>query len=239
MIPLKDTVQSRSFPWVNWLLIALNVLMFMAELSADARGQAEAMIEQFGVVPARFLQYHDAHELSTIITTMFLHGGWLHLIGNMWALYIFGDNVEDRMGPARYLIFYLLCGITASFTHIYFNRSVNLPSVGASGAIAGVLAAYLILYPRARVITLIPILIFPLFIEIPAVLFIGFWFVSQLLNGAFEIVRTVYSPETGGHGGVAWWAHVGGFITGAVLVWPFAVLPHQPGRRYADETYPW
>src|SRR2546430_839845 len=133
MIPLKDTIPSRSFPIVNWILIALNVLAFMGELSADAR------------------------EFATLFTSMFLHGGWFHLFSNMWALYIFGDNVEDRMGPVPYLIFYLLCGLAAGMTHIYFNRNSTMPSLGASGAIAGVLGAYLLLFPHARIIALIPI----------------------------------------------------------------------------------
>jgi len=239
MFPIKDTVQSRSFPIVNWLLIGLNAVMFTAELSADARGQGQALIEEFGVVPARFLHYCDAYEVGTLITSMFLHGGWFHLFSNMWALYIFGDNVEDRMGPVKYLIFYLLCGLAAGITHIVFNRYSTMPSVGASGAIAGVLGAYLLLFPSARIIALIPIFIYPLFVEIPAVFYLVFWFVSQLLNGTLEIVQTAYGPEARAQGGVAWWAHVGGFVAGMALVWPFAVPKRKLRKRYADEYYPW
>jgi len=239
MIPLKDTIPSRTFPWVNWMLIALNVLMFMVELSADAHGAAEALISTFGAIPARFLYYRDAHELSTLITSMFLHGGWAHLFSNMLALYIFGDNVEDRMGPARYLIFYLICGLIAELTHIYFNRDSTMPSIGASGAIAGVLGAYLLLYPHARVFTLIPVFFIPFFVEIPAVVFLGFWFISQLLNGTLEIVHTIYSPEARHAAGIAWWAHAGGFIAGALLVWPFSKPERKMPKKYPDEYYAW
>jgi membrane associated rhomboid family serine protease len=239
MIPLQDTVPTRSLPLVTWLLIALNVVMFMAELSADANGLGEAMVQNFGIIPTRFLAYHDLREVSTLITAMFLHGGWFHLFFNMWALYIFGDNVEDRMGPARYLTFYLVCGLAAGLTHIYFNSHSTMPSIGASGAIAGVLGAYLLLFPQARVITLIPILFYPLFIEIPAVLYLGFWFISQLLNGTLEIVHSASSPEAREVGGVAWWAHAGGFITGVLLVWPFAIPRRKLRTRYVDEYSAW
>jgi membrane associated rhomboid family serine protease len=239
MLPLKDNILSRSFPVVNWTLIALNVLMFAVELRADANGQAEALIQAFGVIPARFVTYHDAREVITLFTSMFLHGGWLHLIGNMLALYIFGDNIEDRMGPGRYLGFYLVCGIAAGLTHIYFNRNSVMPSIGASGAIAGVMGAYLLLFPTARVITLIPIFIIPFFVEIPAVVFLGFWFLSQFFNGTLEIVHTVYSPEARAQSGIAWWAHAGGFLTGMLLVWPLASTRPKPRRRYVDEYYPW
>jgi membrane associated rhomboid family serine protease len=239
MLPLKDNVPSRSFPVINWTLIGLNVVVFMAELSAYAHGQLEGLIEDLAVIPARFLQHPDAHELSTLITSMFLHGGWFHLLSNMWALYIFGDGVEDRLGPARYLVFYLLCGLAAGMTHICFNRNATVPSLGASGAIAGVLAAYLVFYPWARIITLIPILFVPFFLELPAPVFIGIWFLSQLLNGTLEIAHNVYSSGAPSPGGVAWWAHVGGFVAGAVLAWPFAASRARPRKRYADEQYPW
>ena len=239
MIPLKDTIPSRTFPVVNWILIALNVVIFMGELAADSHGQAEALISNFGLIPARFLYYRDAHELSTLITSMFLHGGWAHLFSNMLALYIFGDNVEDRLGPAKYLIFYLLCGLAAQMSQIYFNRDSTVPGIGASGAIAGVLGAYLLLYPHARVITLIPVFFYPLFVEIPAVFYLGFWFVSQLLNGTLEIVHTIYSPEVRHAGGIAWWAHAGGFVAGALLVWPFATPKRKMQKKYPDEYYAW
>jgi membrane associated rhomboid family serine protease len=239
MVPLKDTVPSRSFPLVNWMLIGLNVFMFMAELSAASRGQVEAMIHDFGIVPARFLAYPGPRELSTLITGMFLHAGWLHLFSNMLALYIFGDNIEDRMGSAKYLVFYLLCGILAGVAHIVFNTSSTVPSVGASGAIAGVLGAYLILFPHSTVITLIPVFFYPIFVEIPAVIYLGVWFLSQMISGTMQIVHTIYSPEARAQGGVAWWAHAGGFIAGALLVWMFATPQRKLRPRYADEYYPW
>lgn len=239
MLPIKDTIQSRSFPLVNWLLIGLNVVMFFGELTAAATGNAQSLIYNFGVVPERFLSYHDARELSTLITSMFLHGGWFHLLSNTWALYIFGDNVEDRMGPGRYLVFYLLCGLAADATHIYFNRYSTMPSIGASGAIAGVLGAYLLLFPRARIIALVPIFFFPLFFEIPAVFYLVFWFFAQFLNGMLQIVQNVYRPDAQTTGGVAFWAHFGGFLAGVLLVWPFTAPQPKPRKRYVDEYYPW
>lgn len=231
MFPLQDTVQSRSFPVVNWMLIALNVFIFFVLLSLGPL--AEVYVTIFGLVPARLLTYPGPLEFLTLFTSMFLHGGWAHLISNMMALYIFGDNVEDRMGSGRYLLFYLLCGLAAAFVHIAFNPNSLIPTVGASGAISGVLAAYLILFPTARVITLVPLFFLPWFVEIPAVFYLGFWFVSQLLNGILTIVAGVQA-----FGGVAWWAHVGGFLAGLVLVRPF--VSHRYIRRvYADEYFPW
>lgn len=239
MFPLKDNIPTRSFPLINWVLIALNVVVFMGELSAQAHGQVEQLIYEYGVIPARFLSDPGPREFITLITCMFLHGGWFHLISNMWALFIFGDNIEDRMGPGRYLVFYLLCGIVAGLTQIFVNSQSTMPSVGASGAIAGVLGAYLLLFPHARVITLIPVFFLPLFFEIPAVFYLGFWFLAQLFSGTLQIVQTVYSPEVRQAGGVAFWAHAGGFIAGALLVRPFTA-PSQPvRRRYADQYAPW
>jgi membrane associated rhomboid family serine protease len=146
---------------------------------------------------------------------MFLHGGWLHIIGNMWTLYIFGDNVEDRMGTIRFLAFYFICGLAAGLVHFFTNPNSTLPTVGASGAIAGVLGAYFLLFPTARVITLIPLFFLPLFVEIPAITYLGFWILSQIFSGAISLGL----PED--VGGVAFWAHVGGFITGALLHWLF------------------
>jgi membrane associated rhomboid family serine protease len=164
---------------------------------------------------------------------MFLHGGWLHLIGNMWVLYLFGDNVEDRMGPARYLAFYLLCGLAASLTHYAINPGSTVPTLGASGAISGVLGAYLLLFPTARVITLVPVFIIPFFFEIPAVVYLGFWFVMQLFSGTLSLAGAE-PPE-----GVAWWAHVGGFVTGMALLPVFKKSRKQYRHYYADEYWPW
>jgi membrane associated rhomboid family serine protease len=231
MIPLKDTVQSRTLPIVNWALIVLNVLFFFMLLSAGPR--AEARVAVWGVVPARLLEDPSLWQFATLFTSMFLHGGWAHLLGNMLALYIFGDNVEDRLGSGRYLLFYLICGLAAAAAHIALNPASAVPTIGASGAISGVLAAYFLFYPSARVITLILLFIFPWFVEIPAMFYIGFWFLSQLLNGTLAVVGGTQT-----FGGVAWWAHVGGFIAGLILG-PLLARRRYIRRRYVDEYYPW
>jgi membrane associated rhomboid family serine protease len=231
MIPLKDTVQSRSFPIVNWMLIGLNIFVFFILLSSGA--QAEAWVEDLGVVPTRLLQDPSSFQAVTLFTSMFLHGGWAHLLGNMLALYIFGDNVEDRLGSGRYLLFYFICGLAAAAAHIALNRNSPVPTIGASGAISGVLAAYLLFFPSARVITLVFLFIFPLFVEIPAVFYLGFWFLSQLFNGALAVVSDMQT-----FGGIAWWAHVGGFIAG-LLLGPLLARRRYIRRRYVDEYYPW
>jgi membrane associated rhomboid family serine protease len=231
MIPLKDTVQARSFPIVNWILIVVNLFVFLIELSFGAN--AERLITVFAVVPARLLAAPGLGQVLTIFTSMFLHGGWLHLISNMLALYIFGDNVEDRIGHGRYLLFYLTCGLIAAVTHISFNSASLLRTIGASGAISGVLGAYFVLYPRARVITLIPLFILPWFVEIPAVVYLGFWFLSQLWSGALSIVSGAQAV-----GGVAFLAHIGGFIAGLLLVRLFEQRRYIR-RVYVDEYWPW
>ncbi|PWH19538.1 MAG: rhomboid family intramembrane serine protease [Ardenticatenia bacterium] len=231
MIPLQDTIPSRSLPLVNWMLIALNVLIFLMMLSLGP--YAERIVFLLGVVPLRLLAYPDLAQAFTLITSMFLHGGWAHLFSNMLALYIFGDNVEDRMGSWRYLAFYLICGIIAALTHVLFNPASRIPTIGASGAISGVLGAYLVLFPRARVITLLPWFFLPWFVEVPAVTYVGIWIASQLLNGMLAIVTGAQA-----FGGVAWWAHIGGFFAGFVLVYLFA--SRRPARRtYPDEYFPW
>jgi membrane associated rhomboid family serine protease len=237
MFPLKDTVRARDMPIVNWLLIGANVLAFVVETSLGPAG-LERFVHYFGVVPARFLHAFGVHEVLTIFTSMFLHGGWFHLISNMWALYLFGDNVEDRMGHGRYLLFYLLTGAVASLTHILFNPGSPIPTVGASGAISGVLGAYLVLFPTARVVTLVPLwFFFPWFVEIPALIYLGMWFISQLFNGLFALAAP---GVIGTYGGVAWWAHVGGFVAGLLLV---KVFERRRERYYyvwyPDEYWPW
>ncbi len=231
MIPLKDTVHARSFPIVNWMLIASNLLIFF--LLATQGRFAEVYVRAFGLIPARLLADPGPPALLTLFTSMFLHGGWAHLISNMLALYIFGDNVEDRMGSSRYLLFYLLSGLAAAFIHLMFNPTSRLPTVGASGAISGVLAAYLILFPTSRVITLIPLFFLPWFVEIPALFYLGFWFLSQLFNGFLTIVTGAQA-----FGGVAWWAHVGGFVAGLLLT-PFFIRRRYVRRVYIDEYFPW
>jgi membrane associated rhomboid family serine protease len=235
MIPLRDDVPSRTIPVVNITLIVLNVLAFLYELSLG-RG-IERFVYHAAVVPALFTGQDGALQLPEILTTtlnpllggrvllaMFLHGGWAHLIGNMLYLWIFGDNVEDRMGHFRYVVFYLLCGWTASYAHIWSSPESTMPSLGASGAIAGVLGAYISLYPSARVVTLIPLGFFIELVQIPAIFFLGFWFLQQFLYGALTLsVRTAQNQ-----GGVAWWAHIGGFAAGFVLVWIFQNRRRRP-----------
>lgn len=218
MIPIKDTVPRRTYPFTTLLIISVNLLVFAFELSLPERIRND-FIYLFGLVPARYSHHRWAHFFGVhldaywpFVTSLFLHGGWLHIIGNMWFLYLFGDNVEDRMGHCRFLFFYLLAGLAANLVHFFVNQDSTMPVIGASGAIAGVMAAYLRLFPRARIVTLVPILFFPLFFEVPAFLFMGFWFLMQLLSGAVSLAVT----NTGE--GIAWWAHIGGFSVGYLLV---------------------
>ena len=213
MIPLYDTLHSRRFPLVNWLLIGLNVLVFLYELTLSPAG-LDRLTRTWGLVPAQLTARPDLTWI-TIFTAMFLHGGWFHILSNMWVLFIFGDNVEDRMGPGRYLVFYLLSGVAAALMETFILPGSSVPMIGASGAIAGVLGAYLILYPRARVASLVPILFIFTIIEIPALIFLLFWFVSQLFSGWLALQGTAGS-------GIAWWAHVGGFVFGMAAVGLFA-----------------
>jgi membrane associated rhomboid family serine protease len=228
MIPFRDNIPSRTFPLINISIVIANVLVFFYELSLGARG-LDRFITHYGVVPAAVLAWPQSDLSFTTValpffTSMFLHGGWLHLIGNMWYLWIFGDNVEDRLGHSAYLIFYLLCGIGAGIVHTILNAQTTIPSVGASGAIAGVLGAYVVSYPFARVLTLVPIFVFLQVIEIPALLVLGFWFVMQFLYGTASLAAA--GPNAGG---VAWWAHVGGFIIGIILV---GLFPRKDRPRY-------
>jgi membrane associated rhomboid family serine protease len=225
MIPLKDTVTRGLFPLITWSIILLNFAVFFFEISLTPESLREFVII-FGVVPARLSQPGPVPVIDylNVVSSMFIHGGWLHIIGNMWFFYLFGRSLEDRMGHTRFLAFYLLCGITAGATYIIFDSQSTVPSIGASGAIAGVMGAYILAFPTARILTLIPILFFPFFIEIPAFFFLGFWFLIQVISEAFSYFSHV--PD----GGVAWWAHIGGFITGMVLPFVFRrrKRPHQP-----------
>jgi len=234
MIPLRDTVPSRRVPLMNWTIIAANVLVFFYELGLN-QGQLGAFARLFGAVPSRILENPSPGQLFTLFSSMFLHGGWLHLISNMWALFIFGDNVEDRMGSWRYLLFYLLSGLAAAGLHIALSPDSAIPIVGASGAISGVMAAYVVLHPKARVVTLVPLGFIPWFVQIPALLYVGFWFVSQLFNGLLTLANTGPMEM---YGGVAWWAHVGGFVMGLLLV-KFFEDRRSYGKWYPDEYRPW
>ena len=237
MIPLRDDVPSRTVPYVNYALIALNVCAFLLELSLGAG--LERFFYQAAVIPSLFTGSDGRLGVGEaifgtfnpdlgfrLVTSMFLHGGWAHIIGNMLYLWIFGDNVEDRMGHVRYLIFYLLCGWTATFAHILSDPTSQVPSIGASGAIAGVLGAYITLYPHARVVALLPLGIFFHTFQVPALFFLGFWFLTQFLSGSLALTQ-----ETAQTGGVAWWAHIGGFLAGVVLVWLFQQRSHRPPGR--------
>jgi membrane associated rhomboid family serine protease len=221
-------------PIVNWAIIVANVGVFLVQATLGPR-ELTGFMTSFGVVARRFLAAGSLEQMATLFTSLFLHGGWFHLISNMWALYIFGDNVEDRMGHLRYLLFYLLCGAVAGLAHIYSGPTSTIPTVGASGAISAVLGAYLILFPRARVLTLAPWFFFFSVIEIPAVLYLGFWFVSQLFNGLFSLA---VADAICCYGGVAWWAHVGGFAAGVLLVKLFE-RRRSYARWHPDEYRPW
>jgi rhomboid family protein len=199
MIPLRDVIPSRTFPFINIALIVLNSVAFLAELSISDAG-FEPFLRTFALVPGDFLW-------TTVLTSMFIHGGWMHFVGNMLYLWIFGDNVEDRLGHFPYLAFYLLCGAAASAAHIWMHPASMLPTLGASGAIAGVMGAYFVLYPRSQILTLIPFFIFYMrVVEVPAIVFLGIWFLIQFLTGA-----ATAGAESGG---VAVWAHVAGFLAG-------------------------
>ena len=213
MIPIRDDAPHYTTPWVNYFLIALNTLVFLFELALGPR-HLDAFLFSFGMVPAHLTAALRAGAyaaaLLPVLTSMFLHAGWLHIIFNMWWLWIFGDNIEDALGHFRYLIFYLLSGLGAALVHIMFNLGSQVPSVGASGAIAGVMGAYFVLFPSARVLTFI----FVFFTWLPAWLILGYWFVLQFLSGA----ATSLTAQQGSSGGIAVWAHVGGFLTGVVMI---------------------
>jgi len=253
MFPFRDHNPSGTVPFVTIALIAINGLAFLLEI-AGGPARAQAIVWQYGLTPGRVTgrsrpqeppadprplleQLREVVETGrrptryavpaalTFLTCMFLHGGWMHLIGNMWYLWIFGDNVEDRLGHAKFLLFYLVCGVGASALHIAIEPGSMLPLVGASGAIAGVLGAYMLAFPRARISTLVFLGIFITVLELPALIVLGFWFVIQFFSG----LQSMAMVQTGG---VAWWAHVGGFVLGMVLL---ALLqkPRERRRVYA------
>lgn len=217
MLPLRDEIRSRRWPFVTVLLILINTAVFLYSiLSPDV--QFNEFVYKYGMIPAyysKLLRNGEPialHDFYPFITSIFLHGGFFHLISNMWVLWLFGDNVEDRMGHFKFLLFYILSGVIAGIIHFLFNPLSPYPTVGASGAIAGVMGAYFILYPGARILTLVPsIFIIPIIVHIPAVVYLLFWFLSQLYSGTIQTLA-----GGGAVSGVAWWAHVGGFIFGAV-----------------------
>jgi len=222
MIPIRDTAEVRNYPVINHLIIAVNVGVYLIQLAQGAK--LDHFILLYGLVPAR---YSDAfwashftlgQQLFSFLSFMFVHGGFWHILFNMWSLYILGDNVEDRLGPIRYLLFYLLCGLASGLSHMFLNWHSQIPTVGASGAIAGVMGAYFILHPRAKILTMIPVLFIPFFVELPAFFFLGLWFF-------FQITSASLSPAT--EGGVAWWAHIGGFLFGMICLKLFDRVPES------------
>ena len=218
MIPLRDVIPSRTTPFMTITLIVVNALVFLYELSLGER--VEEFVLYLGLVPAAF-------SFVTLFTSMFLHGGFLHFAGNMLYLWIFGDNVEDRMGHGRFLVFYLLCGIAAALAQTITNPDSVVPMVGASGAIAGVMGAYFVLYPRSRILTLLPFFVFWQLIEVPAIFFLGIWFLMQFLSGVGSIVTATAGEPSGG---VAFWAHVAGFVAGISAIGVF----RRPERQRVE-----
>jgi membrane associated rhomboid family serine protease len=220
MIPLKDMTPRRSVPVVTLLLIAVNVGIFIHQLALPAAA-GEAFVRLYGLVPAKIelalagRHYSFGEALLPLFTCMFLHGGFLHILGNMWFLWIFGANVEDRLGSVPYLFFYLVCGTGSGVAQVLFSWGSQLPSIGASGAISGVLGAYIVFFPRSRIMTLVPLFIIWFTARIPAMIFIGLWFIIQFLSGLSSLGPTSLAATEG----VAWWAHVGGFLLGLLLAW--------------------
>jgi membrane associated rhomboid family serine protease len=223
MIPLRDNTPSRTFPFVNIFLILLNAAAFVYELRFSTPQSLETFIMSWALIPKHLLAT-PVTEWVTIPASMFLHGGWAHILGNMLYLWIFGDNVEDRVGHIRYFFFYLLVGTAAALTQTYAHPASGLPMIGASGAIAGVLGAYFVLYPRARVMSLVPVGFFLMRAEIPAFFFLLFWFLVQSLQSVGSLTARAVQGDVGG---VAWFAHAGGFVAGFVLIWFFK----KPSRR--------
>ncbi len=227
MIPFRDDVPARRYPVVTVLLIVANIGVFLYQLSLPPQA-ALALVHRFGMVPGELTglaALPSGTALLGVFTSMFLHGGWFHLAGNLWYLWLFGDNVEDRMGHLRFFAFYLVCGVAAAVVHVLSDPGATIPAIGASGAISGVLGAYLVFYPFARILTLVPLFLLWPVVELPALLVLGSWFLVQILNGAAS-----FSISNGTMGGVAWWAHVGGFAAGMVLA--RIVAPARRLHRY-------
>ncbi len=227
MIPIRDTIPSRTFPYVTILLIILNGLIFIFEVSLG--DSLKEFIRVMGLVPDRYFGLAQAptsniiERYSPFLTSIFLHGGWFHVLWNMWYLWIFGDNVEDHFGHFNFFLFYILCGILAGLVHVYVNPASSVPTIGASGAIAGVMGAYFILYPRSRILTIIPLfLIFPI-IHIPAAIFLAIWFFMQFISGTLSL------GASAAYSGVAWWAHIGGFVAGVLVI--ILIFPRKRAYR--------
>lgn len=211
MIPIHDDNPTRTVPFVTWTFIVANVLVFFYELSLPPGRPQAAFFADFALVPADVVHAQRLTDYGTVVTSMFLHGGWMHLIGNMLYFWIFGNNIEDSVGHFKFVLFYLLCGAAAAATQVAISPDSTVPMIGASGAISGVLGAYMLLFPRAPVTILVPIVIFIRIIQVPAWVMLLFWFALQLVSGSLQLgVRLT--------GGVAFWAHVGGFVAGLALI---------------------
>jgi len=232
MIPIRDTIRSRSFPFINWAIIILNGLIFFYQSNLSA-SQLDAFIQTYALIPA---QIDPLNPLTwyPLLTHIWLHASFWHLLGNLWVLFIFGDNVEDRLGSTRYLIFYLLGGISAGLLQYFFSTSTDIAALGASGAIAAVMGAYFVFFPRSQVVTFVPLFIFGWFVRISSYLFFAIWFALQLFSG----VSSLSAAAGAASGGVAWWAHVGGFLIGLIMAKPFCIGKCRR-QVYADEHYPW
>jgi len=232
MIPLKDRNPSATTPVVTVALIVANTAAFLHELTMPERAE-NAFLAAYALVPTHVTHVLAGPHVSLqaaglpFFTSMFLHGGWLHLIGNMWFLWVFGDNVEDRLGHISYLFFYLFCGFGAGLAHVMMNLGSTAPTVGASGAISGILGAYIVLYPRAKVLTLLPLIFFWFTVDLPAYLILGYWFAIQFFSG-------ISSVGARAGGGVAYWAHIGGFVLGMAMV---KLWPDRPQRPRYSEAY--
>ncbi len=231
MIPRRDSIPSRRFPITNLVLIVINVVVFLAE-STMRPVALERLIMSYGLTPVLFWQGGGLGRWPPVFASMFLHAGWWHLISNMLALYVFGDNIEDRLGHVGYLAFYVFSGVAAAMAQMLVSSRSFAPMVGASGAIAGVLGAYILLYPRARVWSLVPLFFIFRPVQIPAVVYLGFWFISQLFNG-FLALGVMGAVESGG---VAWFAHIGGFVFGLVIA---GLLVLRDRRERAREDQAW
>lgn len=221
MIPLRDANPTKNTPFVTYSIVAINVIVFLGELFMNSQGRLEGLINTWGVIPVELLA-EPGGEWLTLFTSMFLHGGWAHLLGNMLYLWVFGDNLEDRLGPLRFVIFYLFTGMVATAAQIAIDPSSSIPTIGASGAIAGVLGGYLLLFPKARVTTIV----FRFVTQVPALIVLGFWFIYQFFFGIASLSSMDMQV-----GGVAFFAHIGGFIAGMALIYPF-----QFGRLSNDQV---
>lgn len=223
MFPIRDTISPKHRPLMTWVILIMNALVFLLQLSMGQETLTR-FAETFSLVPARLFS-DPAWYVLTLFTHMFMHGGWFHFLSNMWMLFIFGDNVEDRMGPIAFLFFYILGGLAAAGMQTLVSPLSTIPALGASGAIAGVMGAYLLMYPRAKVVTWVPLFIFGWIMDVSALFFLGFWFISQVFSGL------------SGVSGVAWWAHIGGFLFGLILGPIFYWRPKPKPPRQADVVY--